>query len=56
MYIWNDLNTTKALSREKHISLFDKMADLPTELNRCVPEFARSNSVVGVQRAFWQRF
>jgi hypothetical protein len=52
MYIWNGLNAAKAISLEKHTSLFDKMAALPTERSWCVLEFARSNSVVAVQRAF----
>jgi hypothetical protein len=42
----NGLNAAKAISREKHTSLFDKMAALPTERGCCVLEFARSNSVV----------
>jgi hypothetical protein len=54
-YIWNGLNAAKAISREKHTS-FDKMAALPTERSWCALEFARSNSVVAVQQAFWRQF
>jgi hypothetical protein len=55
MHIWNNLNAVKAISQEKHTSLFDKMAALPTERSWCVLEFVRSNSVVAVQRVFcWQ--
>jgi hypothetical protein len=56
MYTWNDLNTAKAILWEKHISLFDKMATLPTDHNWCVLEFASSNSIVMVQCAFGQQF
>jgi hypothetical protein len=52
----NGLNAAKAISREKHTSLFDKMAALPTERSWCMLEFARSNSVVAVQRAFRRQF
>jgi hypothetical protein len=55
-YIWNGLNAAKAITWEKHTSLFDKMAALSTECSWCVLEFARSNSVVTVQRAFRQQF
>jgi hypothetical protein len=56
MYNCNDLNAIKAISQEKHISLFDKMAALPTERSWSMLEFGRSNSVVAVQWAFWQQF
>jgi hypothetical protein len=50
--IWNRPNAAEAISREKHTSMFHKMATIPTEHIWRVLELAKNNSVVAVRRAF----